>query len=72
MAREMNALERASLEAFNKQLEDSFSFKAVQVAGEDVNGDCMFAINKNGKFTGTYIAGQTRKEAIQNYKKFLE
>jgi len=47
-------------------------FTAIQVAGEDVNGDCMFAINKNGKFTGTYVAGQTREEAIKNYKKFLE
>jgi uncharacterized protein YuzB (UPF0349 family) len=72
MAREMNALERASLKAFNKQLENSFGLEAVQVAGEDVNGDCMFAIKKYGKFTGTYIAGQTREEAIQNYKKFLE
>ena len=46
-------------------------FTAVQVAREDVNGECMFAIKKNDKFTGTYIAGQTRKEAIRNYKKFL-
>ena len=47
-------------------------YTTIQVAREDVNGDCMFAVSKNGKFTGTYIAGQTRKEAIQNYKKFLE
>jgi hypothetical protein len=47
-------------------------FTAIQVAREDVNGDCMFAIKKNGKFTGTYVTGQTRKEAIQSYKKFLE
>ena len=47
-------------------------FTAIQVAGENVNGDCMFAIKKNGKSTGTYIAAQTRGEAIQRYKKFLE
>ena len=46
-------------------------YTAIQVAREDVNGECMFAIKKNGNFTGTYIAAQTRKEAIQNYKKFL-
>lgn len=72
MAREMNALERASLKAFNEQLENSFGLKAIQVDGEDVNGECMFAINKYGKFTGTYIAAQTREEAVQRYKKFLE
>ena len=47
-------------------------YTAIQVAGEDVHGDCMFAIKKNGKFTGTSIAAQTREKAIQNYKKFLE
>ena len=47
-------------------------YTAIQVAGEDVHGDCMFAIKKNGKSTGTYIAAQTRGEAIRRYKKFLE
>ena len=47
-------------------------FTAIQVAREDVNGECMFAIKKNGNFTGTYIAAQTRGEAVQRYKKFLE
>lgn len=47
-------------------------YTAIQVAREDVNGECMFAIKKNGNFTGTYIAAQTREKAIQNYKKFLE
>jgi hypothetical protein len=47
-------------------------YTTIQVAREDVNGDCMFAIKKNGKLTGTYIVAQTREEAIQNYKKFLE
>ena len=72
MARQMNQFEKESLRAFNKQLENSFGLTATQVVGEDVNGDCMFAINKNGKFTGTYVAGQTREKAIQSYKKFLE
>lgn len=44
--------------------------KAVQISGEDVHGECMFAINKNSKFTGTYIAAQTRQEAIQRYNQF--
>ena len=47
-------------------------YTAIQVAGENVNGECMFAVSKNGNFTGTYIAAQTRGEAIQRYKKFLE
>jgi hypothetical protein len=46
-------------------------YTVIQVAREDVNGDCMFAISKNGKFTGTYVAAQTREKAIQNYKKFI-
>ena len=47
-------------------------YSAIQVDGEDVNGECMFAISKNGKFTSTYVAAQTRGEAVQRYKKFLE
>ena len=47
-------------------------YTVIQVAGENVNGECMFTIKKNGNFTGTYIAAQTRGEAVQRYKKFLE
>ena len=39
-------------------------FTAVQVAGEDVNGDCMFAINKNGKTTGNQYNALDEAHAI--------
>ena len=47
-------------------------YTAIQVAGENVNGECMFDIQKNGNLTGTSIAAHTRREAVQRYKRFLK
>ena len=64
MAREMNALERASLKAFNKQLENSFGLKAIPISGEDVHGMTWYSINKNGRPTGDQIKAFNRTEAV--------
>jgi hypothetical protein len=71
MAREMNALERASLKAFNKQLENSFGLKAVPISGEDVNGMTWYSINKNGRPTGDQIKAFNRTEAVNIWNKII-
>jgi len=70
MAREMNALERASLRAFNKQLEDSFFLTAEQRSGQDYMGFTWFEIFKNGKSTGNSFNALNEAHAIRMYKQF--
>ena len=71
MAREMNALERASLKAFNKQLENSFGLKAVPISGEDVHGMTWYSINKNGRPTGDQVRALSRTQAVDIWNKII-
>ena len=71
MAREMNALEKASLKAFNKKLEDSFGLKAVPISGEDVHGMTWYSINKNGRPTGDQIKALNRAQAVDIWNKII-
>ena len=70
MAREMNALERASLKAFNKQLENSFGLTAVGRSGMDQEGFTWYEIFKNGKSTGNSFNALNADHAIRMYKQF--
>jgi len=72
MAREMNALERASLKAFNKQLENSFGLTAVGRSGQDYMGFTWFEVFKNGKPTGNSFNALDADHAIRMYKQFYK
>ena len=67
MAREMNALERASLKAFNKQLENSFGLTAEKRSGKDYMGFTWFEIFKHGKTTGYSFNAVDEAHAIRMY-----
>ena len=71
MAREMNALERASLKKFEEQLKNSFGLKAVPISGEDVNGMTWYSINKNGHPTGDQIKAFNSTEAVDIWNKII-
>ena len=70
MAREMNALERASLKAFNKQLENSFGLTAEQRSGQDYMGFTWFEVFKNGKPTGNSFNALDADHAIRMFNQF--
>ena len=71
MAREMNALERASLKAFNEQLENSFGLKAVATSGKDYMGFTWFEVFKHGKSTGNQYNAIDEKHAIAMYNQII-
>ena len=71
MAREMNALERASLKAFNEQLENSFGLKAVARSGKDYMGFTWFEVFKNGISTGNQYNATDENHAIRMYNQTI-
>lgn len=70
MAREMNALERASLKAFNEQLENSFGLTAEARSGKDHMGFTWFEVFRNGKTTGNSYNAIDEEHAIAIHKQF--
>jgi hypothetical protein len=70
MARQMNSFEKASLKAFNKQLENSFGLTAEQRSGQDHMGFTWFEIFKNGKPTGNSFNALDADHAIRMFNQF--
>jgi len=70
MARQMNSFEKASLKAFNKQLENSFGLTAEQRSGKDFMGFTWFEIFKNGKPTGNSFNALDADHAIRMFNQF--
>jgi len=71
MAREMNALERASLKAFNEQLENSFGLTAEPRSDKDYMGFTWFEVFKHGKSTGNQYNAIDEKHAIAMYNQII-